>query len=112
MGACLGFLVFNWHPAKVFMGDTGSLALGGALTGIAVCSGMEIMLVILGGVYVWEALSVIIQVFVFKTQNGRRIFRMAPFHHHLELGGMKETTVVLVFCLAGLVLGVIALAAA
>lgn len=98
-GSCMGFLVFNHHPAKVFMGDTGSLALGGCLSAIAIVSKAEFVLPIAGIVYVLEALSVIIQVFVFKTQNGRRFFRMAPIHHHFELGGMKETKVVMLFSL-------------
>ncbi len=96
-GACAGFLVFNHHPAKVFMGDTGSLALGGALAAAAIVGGTEFILPFAGLIYVLEALSVIIQVFVFKTQNGRRFFRMAPLHHHFELGGWKETKVVAVF---------------
>ena len=96
-GSCFGFLIFNHHPAKVFMGDTGSLALGGCLSAIAIISRTEFVLPIAGIIYVLEALSVIIQVFVFKTQNGRRFFRMAPLHHHFELGGMKETRVVIFF---------------
>ena len=98
-GACLGFLVFNHHPAKVFMGDTGSLALGAALAACAIVSDKELILPMAGIIYVLEALSVIIQVYVFKTQNGRRFFRMAPLHHHFELGGWKETKVVAVFTL-------------
>jgi len=97
-GCCLGFLIYNHNPAKVFMGDTGSLALGGMLSAIAIISGKELTLPIAGIVYVAEALSVIIQVYVFKTQNGRRFFRMAPIHHHFELGGMKEKKVVILFC--------------
>lgn len=96
-GACLGFLIYNHHPAKVFMGDTGSLALGGGLAALAAASRIEWALPIAGGIYVAEALSVIIQVFVFKTQNGRRFFRMAPLHHHFELGGWSEVKVVTVF---------------
>ena len=96
-GACVGFFLFNKHPAKLFMGDTGSLALGGALAAIAICNAHLLALPIAGGIYVAEALSVIIQVYVFKTQNGRRFFRMAPLHHHFELGGWKETKVVGVF---------------
>ncbi len=109
VGACLGFLVFNHHPAKIFMGDTGSLALGGAITTAAIVMKMEFLLPIMGLVYVIEVLSVIIQVTYFKKTGGKRIFRMAPIHHHFELGGMKETQVVLlfwgstlVFCLIGL----------
>ncbi len=97
-GACLGFLIFNRHPAKVFMGDTGSLALGGGLAIAAVLMHYELVLPILGFVYVAEALSVIIQVVSFKT-TGKRVFRMAPIHHHFELGGMKETSVVIMFYL-------------
>jgi len=96
-GTCFGFLVFNHHPAKVFMGDTGSLALGGCLSAIAIVSRSEFVLPIAGIVYVMEALSVIIQVYVFKTQNGRRFFKMAPLHHHFELCGLKETKIVMLF---------------
>ena len=96
-GACIGFFLYNKHPAKLFMGDTGSLALGGALAAVAICNGYLLALPVAGGIYVAEALSVIIQVYVFKTQNGRRFFRMAPLHHHFELGGWKETKVVAVF---------------
>ncbi|MBR0139498.1 MAG: phospho-N-acetylmuramoyl-pentapeptide-transferase [Firmicutes bacterium] len=107
-GACLGFLLYNRHPAKVFMGDTGSLALGGGLAALAAVSCVEWALPIAGGIYVAEALSVIIQVFVFKTQNGRRFFRMAPLHHHFELGGWDEVKVVRVFTLVTAALCVIA----
>ena len=106
-GACAGFLIFNHFPAKVFMGDTGSLALGGALTAIAISGGMHFLLPLTGLIYVLEALSVIIQVLVFKTQNRRRFFRMAPLHHHFELGGMHETKVVAMFCAVTAVMGVI-----
>ena len=109
-GACLGFLVFNHYPATVFMGDTGSLALGGGLAAMAASAGAEWFLPIAGLVYVAEALSVIIQVYVFKTQNGRRFFRMAPLHHHFELGGWKETKVVWMFVLAAAVSCLVALA--
>lgn len=95
-GACLGFLVFNKNPAKVFMGDTGSLALGGALVIAAVSMRLELFLLIAGLVYVLEALSVIIQVISFQT-TGKRVFRMSPLHHHFELGGMKEKNVVFMF---------------
>ena len=96
-GACGGFLLYNRHPAKLFMGDTGSLALGGAIAAAAILMNIELIIPIAGGIYVAEAASVLIQVFVFKTQNGRRFFRMAPLHHHFELGGWKETKVVAVF---------------
>ncbi len=100
MGGCLAFLCYNRHPAKVFMGDTGSLAIGGCLAAIGITGGCELLLPIAGFVYVAEALSVIIQVYVFKTQNGRRFFRMAPIHHHFELGGWSEVKVVRMFVLA------------
>ncbi len=107
-GACLGFLLFNRHPARIFMGDTGSLALGGALAAVAVCEAHTLLLPVAGGVYVLEALSVIIQVAVFKTMHGKRFFRMAPIHHHFELGGWKESKVVIVFVFASIVLCVAA----
>ncbi|MDD5602578.1 MAG: phospho-N-acetylmuramoyl-pentapeptide-transferase, partial [Eubacteriales bacterium] len=102
-GGCLGFLAFNLHPARVFMGDTGSLALGGALCSAAVLTRMPFVLLIAGGVYVAEALSVIIQVAVFK-RTGKRVFRMAPLHHHFEISGWKENKVTAIFSLAALVL--------
>ncbi|MHB1626851.1 MAG: phospho-N-acetylmuramoyl-pentapeptide-transferase [Bacilli bacterium] len=108
VGALIGFLVFNRHPAKVFMGDTGSLALGGALAAIAVLTRSEIWLALVGGIFVIEALSVIIQVFSFQT-FGRRVFRMSPLHHHFELAGWSEWRVVATFWLTGLALSVIAL---
>lgn len=94
-GASMGFLWFNAHPAEVFMGDTGALALGGALGTVAVIIKQELLLVVAGGLFVVEAFSVILQVGSFKLRGGKRIFRMAPFHHHLELGGLKETKVVI-----------------
>lgn len=95
-GACMGFLVFNHYPAKVFMGDTGSLALGGALGALAIAGGLEFWLIPLAGIYIIETLSVILQVASFKS-TGKRIFRMAPLHHHFELGGWREPKVVFVF---------------
>jgi len=109
MGAGLAFLWFNAPPAAVFMGDTGSLALGGALGAIAVASHHEIVLAVVGGLFVMEALSVIIQVFWFK-RTGRRIFRMAPIHHHFEQKGWKEETVVIRFWIISIVLAGIGLA--
>ncbi len=107
-GGCLGFLMYNRNPAKIFMGDTGSMALGGALAAGAVMMKIEFLLAIAGLIYVIEALSVIIQVFVFK-RTGKRVFKMAPIHHHFELCGMKERNVVIMFmgatvlfCLAAL----------
>jgi len=109
MGAGLAFLWFNAPPAAVFMGDTGSLALGGALGCIAVAAHHEIVLAIVGGLFVLEAASVIIQVFWFK-RTGRRVFRMAPIHHHFEQKGWAESTVVIRFWIISIVLAVIGLA--
>ncbi len=107
-GGCLGFLAFNIHPAKVFMGDTGSLALGGALTAIVVMMRLPLILFVVGGIYFIEALSVILQVASFKL-TGRRIFKMAPIHHHFELKGWKETKVVAVFISATVLLAIVSL---
>lgn len=96
-GAALGFLWFNAYPAEVFMGDVGALALGAALGCVAVIVRQEIVLAIMGGVFVMEAISVMLQVGYFKASGGKRIFRMAPLHHHFELGGWKETQVVVRF---------------
>ena len=106
---CLGFLYFNANPAKVFMGDTGSLALGGAFAGMAIATKTEILLVIIGFVFVVEALSVILQVASFKTR-GVRIFRMSPIHHHFELGGWSERKVVYVFWAVSLVTSLLGIA--
>ncbi|WP_407946594.1 phospho-N-acetylmuramoyl-pentapeptide-transferase [Pontibacillus halophilus] len=102
VGATLGFLVFNAHPAKVFAGDTGSLALGGAIATVAILTKLEILLVIIGGVFVLETLSVMIQVISFKT-TGKRVFKMSPLHHHYELIGWSEWRVVTTFWMVGLV---------
>ena len=106
VAACLAFLRFNAHPAKVFMGDTGSLALGGALAAVGILTHTEILLVVIGLVFVCEALSVIMQVTYFKATGGKRIFRMSPIHHHFELGGWSETKVVMVFWSVGLLAGI------
>ncbi len=106
VGSVLGFLVFNAHPAKVFMGDTGSLALGGAIATIAILTKLEFILIIIGGVFVIETLSVILQVISFKT-TGRRIFKMSPLHHHYELVGWSEWRVVVTFWTVGLLLAVL-----
>ncbi len=103
-GAGLGFLWFNAYPAEVFMGDVGALALGGALGTVAVIVRQEIVLFIMGGVFVAETLSVMIQVLFFKWSGGRRIFRMAPLHHHYELGGWKESQVVVRFWIISMML--------
>ena len=108
MMACLAFLRFNAHPAKVFMGDTGSLALGGAVAAVGILTHTEILLAVIGFVFVCEALSVIIQVISFKT-TGKRVFSMSPIHHHFELGGWKETKVVFVFWMVGLVASIVGL---
>ena len=97
-GACIGFLFFNYHPAKIFMGDTGSLALGGAIAGISVITRTELLLLFLGIIFVLEALSVIIQVASFKM-TGKRVFKMSPLHHHFELCGWSEVRVVWSFWL-------------
>src|SRR5699024_1127555 len=106
VGALLGFLVFNAHPAKAFMGDTGSLSLGPAIAGIAIITKMEILLVIIGGVFVLDTLSVIIQVISFKT-TGKRVFKMSPLHHHFELLGWSEWRVVTTFWICGIVFAVV-----
>ncbi len=104
VGAGLGFLWFNAYPAEVFMGDVGALALGAALGTVAVVARQEIVLFIMGGVFVAETLSVMVQVFYFKATGGKRIFRMAPLHHHYELGGWKETQIVVRFWIITVVL--------
>ena len=96
VGACLGFLIYNFYPARIFMGDTGSLFLGGALGCAAVAAGLELFLIISGFVFLFETLSVIIQVAVFK-KTGRRVFRMTPVHHHFEMCGWKEPKIVFAF---------------
>ena len=107
-GSLIGFLVFNKYPAKIFMGDTGSMALGGVLSAIAIVSKTEFLLPIAGIIYVIESLSVIIQVVYFRKTGGKRFFRMAPIHHHFELGGMKEYNVVKLFALVTICASVIA----
>ncbi len=96
-GACFGFLWWNAKPAKIFLGDTGSLAIGGAVAGLAVLSRTELLLIFIGGLFVIETLSVIIQIGVFKITGGKRVFKMAPLHHHFELKGWDEITVVIRF---------------
>lgn len=108
-GACIGFLLFNRHPAQVFMGDTGSLALGGGVAALALLTHTELLLVIIGGIYVAEATSVIIQVGYFRMTGGKRFFRMAPLHHHFELGGWNEVKVVQVFTLVSVLLSAVGL---
>ena len=106
--ALLGFLIFNLHPAKIFMGDTGSMALGALIAGIAIVLKVELLLLILGLVYIAETLSVMLQVLYFKATGGKRLFKMAPLHHHFELSGMKETAVVKWFTIASCIISLIA----
>jgi phospho-N-acetylmuramoyl-pentapeptide-transferase len=109
-GACLGFLWFNCHPAQVFMGDVGSLPLGGLIGYAAVVTRHEMLLFIIGGVFVMEAVSVILQVGYFKLSGGKRIFRCAPVHHHFHLLGWSEPQVVVRFWLMGIAFAALALA--
>jgi phospho-N-acetylmuramoyl-pentapeptide-transferase len=108
VGASLGFLWYNAHPAEVFMGDVGSLALGGAIGTISVVIKQELLLIFIGGVFVAEGLSVMIQVISFKTR-GKRVFKMAPLHHHFELIGWSESKVIIRFWIASLILALFSL---
>ena len=110
LGACLGFLWYNCSPAQVFMGDTGSLALGGAIGYVAIATRQEVLLLIAGGMFVLEALSVMLQVGYFKMTHGKRIFRMSPIHYHFQLGGWTETQTVVRFWLMGAMCAALALA--
>jgi len=109
LGACLGFLWWNAYPARVFMGDTGSLAIGGMLGAVAICCKQELLLVIVGGVFVIEAMSVILQVASFKL-TGKRIIKMSPLHHHFELSGWKENTVIVRFWIMSVLFALLGLA--
>ncbi len=108
IGAVLGFLVFNAHPAKVFMGDTGSLGIGGGIAAVAILTKAELLFLVIGGVFVIEMLSVVLQIASFKLR-GKRIFRMSPIHHHFELSGWSEWKVVTSFWLVGIILAAIGL---
>lgn len=110
VGSSIGFLWFNSHPAEVFMGDTGSLALGGALGAVAIMLKKELLLVIVGGVFVVEALSVIIQVLSYRYRNKKRVFKMAPIHHHFELIGWPESKIVIRFWIIGVLCALVTLA--
>jgi phospho-N-acetylmuramoyl-pentapeptide-transferase len=110
VGSSLGFLWFNAYPAQMFMGDVGSLAIGGTLGTIAIITKQEMLLAIVGGIFVMEALSVIIQVGFFKISGGKRVFLMAPFHHHFEKKGWAEPKVVVRFWIISIILGLLALA--
>lgn len=107
-GACLGFLVWNFHPAKVFMGDTGSLFLGGLVCAIAFATGMPILLLPIGIIYIAEELSVVIQVSYFKLTHGKRLFKMSPIHHHFEMCGWSEVKIVTVFSIVTAIFGAVA----
>jgi phospho-N-acetylmuramoyl-pentapeptide-transferase len=111
VGAGIGFLWFNAYPAQVFMGDVGALALGAALGTVALATKQEILLAIVGGLFVVEALSVLLQVGFFKVSNGKRIFRMAPLHHHFELKGWPEPKVIMRFWIIAIILGLVSLSA-
>jgi len=110
IGACLGFLWFNAYPAQMFMGDVGSLSLGAALAVIALIAKAELVLPIAGGVFVFETLSVILQVAYFKLTKGKRLFKMAPFHHHMELSGIPEPKIVVRMWIVSILLAVLAVA--
>lgn len=107
-GGCLGFLVWNLHPAKVFMGDTGSMFLGGTVVAIGFATRQHLLMVLIAAVYIFEALSVVIQVIYFKLTHGKRLFKMSPIHHHFELCGWSEYKIVIVFSLVTLACGVLA----
>ena len=107
-GGLIAYLFYNWHPAKVFMGDTGSLFLGGIVTGLAFALDMPLILILVGIVYICETLSVILQVGYFKLTHGKRLFKMSPIHHHFEMCGWKEVKVVLVFASVSIAMCVLA----
>ncbi len=108
-GGCLGFLIWNWHPAKVFMGDTGSMFFGGIVAMTGVGMHVEVLMVIAAAVYIWEALTVLIQMTYFKLTHGKRLFRMTPIHHSFEMRGWKEQKIVIVFSLIGAVFGTVSI---
>ena len=108
VGGLIAYLIYNWHPAKVFMGDTGSLFLGGVVCAMAFALDMPLVLILVGFVYILETLSDIIQIAYFKATHGKRIFKMAPIHHHFEMCGWKEVKIVLVFSFVSALMCVIA----
>ena len=108
VGALLGFMYFNYHPARIFMGDVGSLGLGGFLAILAILTKQELLLIVVGGVFLMETLSVIIQVVSFKTR-GKRVFKMAPIHHHFEMLGWSEQQVTISFWFIGFICGILAI---
>ncbi len=107
-GGCLGFLVWNFHPAKVFMGDTGSLFFGGIVAALGIGANAEALMVVAAAVYIWEALTVLIQTTYFKVTHGKRLFKMTPIHHSFEIRGWKEEKIVAVFSLLALLAGIAA----
>ena len=109
IGACMGFMCYNFNPAKVFMGDTGSMALGGAVAVVSILTRTELFILIAGAVYVIDELSVALQVVYYKLTHGKRLFKMAPIHHHFELSGWVETRIVVVFCIASIICVLISL---
>ena len=108
VGGLVAYLFYNWHPAKVFMGDTGSLCLGGVVCALAFALDMPLILILIGLVYIVETLSVILQVAYFKLTHGKRIFKMAPIHHHFEMSGWKEEKIVLVFTAVSVIMCILA----
>ena len=108
-GGCLGFLIWNFHPAKVFMGDTGSMFFGGIVTALGIGANAEVLMVIASAVYIWEALTVLIQMIYFKLTHGKRLFKMTPIHHSFEIRGWKEVKIVVVFSLIAAAAGVAAI---
>lgn len=106
-GGCLGFLIWNFHPAKVFMGDTGSMFFGGIVVALGIGSNAEVLMVIAAAVYIWEALTVLIQTTYFKLTHGKRLFKMTPIHHSFEIRGWKEVKIVIVFSLIAAAAGVV-----
>ncbi len=109
MGACLGFLWYNTYPAEMFMGDVGSLSLGATLGAVAIMVKQEFLLILIGGLFVLEAISVIIQVAYFRFTGGKRVFKMSPLHHHFELKGWSEPKIIVRFWIIGIILALTAL---
>jgi len=107
LGGCLGFLVWNFFPAKVFMGDTGSMFLGGLVASLGFGVNEPILILIVGIIYVIEAMSVVIQVLYFKITHGKRIFKMSPIHHHFEMSGFSEVKILVIFSLITVIFGLI-----
>ena len=109
LGSCLGFLIWNFYPAKIFMGDTGSMFLGGLVASLGFGVNEPILILIVGIIYVIEAMSVVIQVLYFKMTHGKRIFKMSPIHHHFELSGFSEIKILILFSIISTIFGLMAL---